>query len=67
MDIQVRYTGSTEQFQNLSERSHLIYPSPPPNLIGNMKRENNVSINRNKTKIQKSKDNTKLKTGDVKA
>lgn len=70
MDIQVRYTGSVEQFQNLQkkkkEKSHLIYFIF---FICHRKygERKNVSIYRDRTKIQKSEGNTNLGTDNVKA
>ena len=66
MGIQVRYTGSVEQFQNLSAKmsSHLPYFFT---FYRKYKSEKNVLIYRNRTNTQKSEDNTNLEAGNVEA
>ena len=54
MDIQVRYTGSVEQFQNLCAKKS---PSSLLFLISYEICKEKVLIYRDKTKIQKSKGN----------
>ena len=55
MDIQVRYTGSVEQFQNLSAKKKR--PSSLLFYISYKIFKEKVLIYRDKTKIQKSKGN----------
>lgn len=67
MDVQVRYIGSIEQFQNLFVKKPSLLPYFFFTFYRKYEAEKNVLIYRNKKKTQESEDNTTLEIGNIEA